>query len=154
MPREFYALTDATKETLTDNVKALAIAWDKSTRWVQRILSEDADDPFAPFLSLYTAVAKAGLSTANYDAELEFVRRRYQRRLSPEAAALSFKAQLHSHNETLEKYVECMEDGRLDLEEIDDLERLLIRERDALNLNLQGLKLMKEKLQSRPLRTA
>lgn len=146
MAQEYYGLSEATKETLTDNVKRIAIAWDKSTRWVQRILSEGANDWFAYFLSMYTAVAKAGLSTSHWDAELEFVRNRWMKKLSPDAAIVSFKSKLHSQHETLEKWVEFMEDGQLSCEEIEELERLLVREQDGITLAMQSLKFQKEKL--------
>ena len=77
--REIYSLTDATADTLTDNVKRLTAGWNKSKTHIYNILEENEVDPFAPFISLYRGVLRSGLSTAAWDAELEHERRRYGR---------------------------------------------------------------------------
>lgn len=75
--REIYYLTDATNDTLTDNVKRLSAGWGKGKTHIYNILDGTDCDPFAPFLSMYRGVLRSGLSTSHWDAELEHERRRY-----------------------------------------------------------------------------
>jgi hypothetical protein len=75
--REIYLLTDATIDTLTDNVKRLS-DWKGKTH-IYNILDGTDTDPFAPFFSIYKGVLRAGLSTSHWDAELEHERRRHGR---------------------------------------------------------------------------
>jgi hypothetical protein len=146
--RENYALTDATHDTLTDNVKAISLAWKKSLRHVYKILSEETNDPFAMFLSLYRAACKAGVSTSHWDSDLEFERQRTISKLPAKEVGACFVAQIQKQNRTIERYMEATQDGELSLEELNELENMLIAERDAISLSLQGIKLKREKLQS------
>lgn len=148
MAREIYALTTATKETLTAGVKAIAYAWNKCERYVYQILAEEKNDCFAIFLSLYKAVLKAGVSTAAWDAELEHERSRYAANRTPKELVERLSLSVKTHNTRLEFCMEAMSDGVWTLAEIEQAERLVIAVMDADKLMLSALKFRKQKLTS------
>ncbi len=147
MPREIYSLTDATHDTLSDNVKPMASAWNKSQRHVYKILGEESNDPFAMFLSMYRAAAKAGLTTSHWDSELEFVRQRFISQMPAKELAACFNAKLRDQNRTIERYMEATQDGEWTLEELDEIENMLLAESDVIRLSLRTIKLKREKLE-------
>lgn len=147
MPREIYSLTDATHDTLEKHVKQLANAWNKSQRQVYKILGEEVNDPFAAFLSIYRAACKAGITTSHWDTELEFTRQRYLSSIPAKEIGACFVSQLQKENRKTERYLEAVQDGEFTLDELDELENLLIAERDAISLSLTGIKLKREKIQ-------
>lgn len=144
MPKKLFGLSDATRETLTDNVKAMAAAWDCSTSFIYQVLREEKADVYSPFHEFYCALLKAGISTAAFDNDMEFERERYARRLGRADLAVSMKDKLHRHNELLERYVGMLQDGLIDSAEAAELEQMLDREEDAIKLIRQALKLRKE----------
>jgi hypothetical protein len=141
MPRESYPLSEATKDVLTDNVKAMSSGWDKSKTHIYNILDETTQDPFPEFRSMYRGAAKAGLSRQPWRDELDIIDARYSGNQSVADAALCFKDKLRSHNQTLERYMEFLEDGEIDADEMAELERLLQREQDDIDLIRNALKL-------------
>ena len=153
MPREIFALTDATRDTLRDKTKPMASGWDKCTRYIDMILASDKTDPFAPFLLMYRGALRAGIATTHWDAELEHERLKYDRQTPVREAAACFKDKLRNHNETISRYLEYLADGKLDEDEIEELERLIALEMDSLSLVRQSLKFKKDAADgSRPLR--
>lgn len=145
--RETYSLTDATHDTLTDNVKPIANAWNKSLRHVYKVLAEETNDPFAMFLSLYQAACKAGVTTSHWDSELEFLRQKFIDRMPAANLASCFAEKLRDQNRTIERYVEAAQDGEWTLDEVDELENALLAESDAIKMGLRSLKLKREKLE-------
>lgn len=128
MAREDYDyLTDATKEVLTDNVKAAARGWDKCTQWIYQILSGEKKDPFAYFRSIYEGMCKGGVSTAAWDNDLEYLRIKHTRRTERgrRRAMEAFSDAFKSHNRLAERYIETIADGELSLDECKELEDLL-----------------------------
>lgn len=150
MPRKIHGLSDATKDTLTDNVKAMSNAWDCSPSFIYQVLREEKADPFPPFREMRQAALKAGISTEHWDSDLEFDSSRYLAKLPGKELAVCFNAQLQKQNRTIERYMEATQDGEFTLAEIDELENMLIAEMDAIRLSLRGLKLKREKLQETP----
>lgn len=144
MPRETYELSDATREVLTDRVKPIAAAWNKAERWIYRILEGSANDAFAYFLPMYAAAAKAGISRRPWRDELDFIDQRYAEKQDARTRTICFKGKLKSHNVTIERYMEFLEDGELDAAETQQLERLLQKEQDAIDLLRQALKIKRE----------
>lgn len=147
MPKKYYGLSDQTKDTFTDNVKPLAIAWDCCTSFIYQILRSEKSDVYPPFQELYASLCKAGISTREYDSDMEMIRAKYSKNVTPREVSACFKEKLHSHNQTLERYVEFLEDGELSAEEIAELERLLEKEDQARTLIRQGLQHAKIKLE-------
>lgn len=147
MPREIYSLTDATRDTLEDNVYTIADAWNKSQRHVYKILGEESNDPFAMFLSMYRAAAKSGITTSHWDSELEFTRERFLSSLPASELAACMKAKLGGQNRTIERYVAAAEDGEWTIDEIDEIENMLLAEQDSIKLGLRALKFKREKLE-------
>lgn len=80
MPKEIYSLSDATRDTLEDNVKPMCDGWNKSKTHVYNILDETVQDPFPPFLSMYNGALRAGLSTIHWDTELNLAQARNKRK--------------------------------------------------------------------------
>jgi hypothetical protein len=76
MPKENFHLSDATRDTLEDNVKAMCAGWNKCKTTVYNILDETDADPFPPFLSMYNGALRAGLSTVHWDTELNLAQAR------------------------------------------------------------------------------
>jgi hypothetical protein len=146
MPRENFCLSDATRDTLTDNVKAIAGAWNKCPSYVYAILDSEKTDPLAPALSLYTAILKAGVSTAAIDNEFEFLRLKHDRDRPFDSVTIEFTEKLRRHSQTTERYIEALEDGKLTLTEAAELEKLVEKELDVLKLLHNGLKFKKERL--------
>lgn len=153
MPRKFYSLSDQTKKTLEKSVKAFAIHWDTSTEFVYQILREEKNDFYPPFREAYQAACEAGISTAEYDSDLEFIRTRNIASL-PEIAE-AFASKLRSDNRTLEAYLDAIKDGELTMEEMDELEELLLKEATAITTAVQTLKFKRQQAEKRgPIRAA
>lgn len=148
MPREIFPLSEATRETFEDNVKAICAGWNKCKTHVYNILDGTVADPFPPFYSAYCGTLKGGVSTSHWDADLEYARERFMRHLPPADLAASVSALLKKQNRTIERYFEAVEDGDLSAAEIDAMERLLIAERDAIGKTLHALKLKREQLEN------
>lgn len=147
MPREIHSLTDATQDSLSDHVKKIADAWNKSQRHVYKILGEEINDPFAVFLSLYRAACKAGISTSHWDAELEFTRQRFISQMAGKELAACFSAKVRENNRTIERYMDATADGEFTVDELDEIENMLIAECDAIKLTLRGIKIKREKIE-------
>lgn len=145
MPKKIFGLSEQTKETLTDNVKAMAAAWDCSTSFLYQILKEEKADVYPPFREFYVSMLRAGISTEQFDSDLEFERDRHAKRIGTADASEYFKDKIHRHNQLLERYVECLTDGEIDDRESAELERLLEKELDAINLIRQALKLKRDR---------
>jgi hypothetical protein len=134
MPKDERYLTDATKDTLTDNVSAISRGWDKSSGYIYEILREDKADPFAPFLSLYKGVVRSGISTCHFDNELEFIRTRFAKNKPAKEATECFTEKLNVQNLTMAKFIESLKDGELDIDEIKELEMCLEREKQNIQM--------------------
>lgn len=155
MPREIFPLSDATQDTLTDNVKAMMRGWNKCKTHIYNILDETTQDPFPEFQSMYRGALKGGLSTSHWDTELEFDRDRYGKTAKRPDVFECFGNELHKQNALVERYFEAIKDGELSLAEIDDLENRMIDCRDAINENVQALKLKRLQLEKKgPIRAA
>jgi hypothetical protein len=126
MPKENYSyLTDATREALTDRVKAMAIGWNKSESFIYQILEENKDDYFTAFLSMYQGACKGGIPTEAWDNELAYVREKYRRSIPKRETAEIFQKKFKSSNAIFESYLAAIADGKLTLQEVKDLEMLL-----------------------------
>jgi hypothetical protein len=126
MPKERYSyLTDATREALTDKVKAMAAGWNKSESFIYQILEENKDDYFAAFLSMYQGACKGGVPTEAWDNELAYIRQKYHREIPERETAEVFQNKFKSSNAIFESYLAAIADGKLTLEEVKDLELLL-----------------------------
>lgn len=132
--RDIHSLTDATKETLTDNVKAVSSAMGKNQSYFYAILKEDKTDPFAPFEKLYRGALKAGLSTIHWDNELEYARQRYGKQEKVKSESECFTDKMQKHSSTVSKFVQFIADGKLTLEEIKELENCLNEEEQNLEM--------------------
>lgn len=135
MPKEFYdQLTDATKATFENNVKAIASGWNKSERYVYQILSGEKADFFAAFLPMYIGTLKGGESTINWDNELEYAKQRYSKTITPKSESECFTDKMAKHSSTVSKFVQFIADGKLTLEEISQLEICLNEEEQNLEM--------------------
>ena len=93
MPKEIFNLSDATRDTLEDNVKAMCDGWNKCKTHVYNTLDETTADPFPPFLSMYNGALRGGLSTVHWDTELNLAHARHaKQRPEPTAAKLNKEA--------------------------------------------------------------
>lgn len=149
MAREIFTLSDATRDTLTDNVKAIAGAMGKTDKYLYAILSEDKTDPFAPFENLYKGVLKAGLSTCHWDNHLEFHRYRFGGQQNPKDATTCFKEKMNFHSLTLSRFIEAFSDGEFDEREIRLIEESLDKEENnigAIRAMLNFRKTLNKKL--------
>lgn len=135
MPRESYDhLTDETRETLTDNVKAMACGWDKSTRYVYQILEEERVDFFAPFESMYRGALRAGLPTAEWDRKLAYLREAIKperRRVRSVTEILAEK--VGDEANTMQLLLEAIRDGRIDDRERKGIRQAVAAERKDLD---------------------
>lgn len=126
MSRETYdVLTDATRDGLTDNVKAAAAGWGKCLQYLYDILGGDRQDPYARFQSFYAGLCKGGVATAPWDNDLAYIRAKYAGdacggRPLPDAIRDNARA----NNRTLERWLEMIEDG-LTPSELAECERLI-----------------------------
>lgn len=151
MAREDYDyLTDATKEVLTDNVKAAVSGWDKCSQWIYQILSGDSKDPFAYFRSIYEGMLKGGVSTAPWDNDLEYLRVKHTRTSQPARQATeAFNDIFKGHNQLFERYLAYIADGKLTHEECRDLENLIEIEEPTIATLKVALKQHRAKLETR-----
>lgn len=134
MRERYDYLSEQTKATFENNVKAIADGWNKSERHIYKILSEDSPDFFPAFYSQYIGVLKGGVSTCHYDNEMEYARFRYGNRKSVKDATECFRDKLNIHAQTMTKYIEYIADGHLSESEIKDLEMSLDREEQNIQM--------------------
>lgn len=125
MREEYDYLTDQTSEVLTDNVKAAASGWGKCKQYIYAILQGEKKDLFAGFRSMYEGMCKGGVSTAAWDNDLAYIRQRYARDQNTVAATDAFSEKFKGNNKLFEQYLKFISDGKLSLEELDDLEPLV-----------------------------
>lgn len=148
MREDYDFLSDATKETLAGNVKAISRGWEKSDKYLYQILSGEKADFFPAFLSMYTGALKSGVSTCHWDNELEFARYRYGKPKQSADATDCFKEKLRVQNMTMTKFIESFADGEFDEQEIKDLEACLTREKQNIEMIETMLNFRKDILQS------
>lgn len=146
MPRKIHALSQQTKDTLTDNVKAFARTWDCGTDYINKILSEDRTDFYPPFREAYVALLDAGISTAEYDADLEFERERRAAKMPAKELAATIHQKFNQQNRTLDKYLTAVEDGEWTEAELNEIEGLLLSERDAIDHAVRSIKTKLEQI--------
>lgn len=148
MPREEYDyLTDATRDVLTDNVKAIASGWDKCSQWIYQILSVEKKDPFAYFRSIYEGVLKGKVSTAAWDNDLEYLRIKYASDNPAQEATDAFSKKFKGNNQLFERYLAYIADGKLTLTECKDLESLIDIEEITITALKTALKQHRAKLE-------
>jgi hypothetical protein len=133
MPREIFALTDATKDTLTDNVKQIAHTWDKCVSYVYAILTSEKTDPYAPFRKLYAAAVRAGVPTFHWENDMAEIRLRAEKRkpVKTPAEVLIEKVKSDAHTDTI--IISAIEDGNITDDEAKDIEAAIARERELLD---------------------
>ena len=150
MAREDYDfLTDASRDVLTDNVKAVASGWDKCSQWIYQILSGEKKDPFAYFRSIYEGVCKGGVSTAAWDNDLAYIRQKYARDHASIEATEAFSNTFKGNNQLFENYMTAISDGKLSLEELDDLEPLVEVEEGLIRVLKKAMRAHRLKLEKR-----
>ena len=125
MPRDYHFLSHETEQVLTDNVKAIAYAWNKTPRYINQILSEERGDPFAPFAELFDAAVRAKLPVCHWLNRLESSRLQYTPILELKEPVECVREKIQSHTKILDKFVEAMANGRLELQEILELQPLI-----------------------------
>lgn len=125
MREDYDYLTDATRDGLTDQVKPTASGWGKCTSYIYGILDGSKKDPFAPFRSFYEGLCKGGVSTAEWDNDLAYLRQKHQNRFIERDPSQAFQDKFTSHNAIFERYLAAIADGKLTLEEVRSLEMLL-----------------------------
>jgi hypothetical protein len=133
MPRQIFALTDATKDTLTDHVKPIAAAWDKCGSYVYAILTSEKTDPYAPFRSLYEAAVRSGLSTYHWDNDLADIRAEKSHRRSTKSPGEVLIAKIRSDAHTDAIIVSAIEDGKITDDEADEIFEAVAKERELLD---------------------
>ncbi len=125
--RETYdLLTDATRDGLTDNVKAAAAGWGKCLQYLYDILTGDRQDPFARFRSFYAGLCKGGVATAPWDNDLAYVRQLYAKGESGAGRSLAdaIRDNYGANTRTMTRWLEMIEDG-LTPDELAECERLI-----------------------------
>lgn len=125
MQRDHFYLSGETEQVLTDNVKAIARTWNKTTRYINQILSEERGDPFAPFADLFDAAAEANLPVCHWLNRLEASRLRYAPINDLREPSECVREKILSHTRILDKFIESMADGELELQEILELQPLI-----------------------------
>lgn len=126
-------MTEETKETLRDQVKAMADGWDKSPRYIYQILAEEKDDFFAAFEAMYRGACKGGVATDQWDRKLAFIRESYSPTRSAANTADAFRDKFRGQNMLFERYIAAVADGKLTPEECRDLLDLISVERPIID---------------------
>lgn len=127
MPRETYDyLHPATRRQFEKNVKAIANGWNKDQRYIYQILAEERTDFATAFFAQYEGVCAGGVAPDEYDHEMAFIREKYgvgngKVRETGEAVTDGFKG----FGRLFERYMSAMADGKLDLEETNDMLKIL-----------------------------
>lgn len=148
MNKEYDYLTDATRETLSENVKAAADAWDVTPRYIYLIIGEERPDPMhaSAFIEHYEKLCKRGVSTERYDRELAFAHAKYNGRRPEREANDAFKDTFHGHNMLFERYLAAIADGTLDAAETNDMLDLIAVEKPLIEQLERSLLAHKAKL--------
>jgi len=133
MPRENYSyLSEETKDTLTDNVKAMADGWGKSREYLYQILRSEKDDFFPPFEAMYRGALKGGVSTAEWDRKLAYLRGTV-RPERPRTVAEILATKVGDDSSTTQLLLEAIRDGRIDDNEKAQIRKALAAEQRDIN---------------------
>lgn len=120
--RETYDyLTTETEETLDGNVKAAAYGLDKSAEAVYQIIRQEARDPFAQFRPFAKGLAKGGVSLREYIQTLELFEHKYVTGGRTREAADAITDNFHGVSKFFGSFMQKLADGKLDIDETDDL---------------------------------
>jgi len=132
--RHTYSLQTETIKVLKGNEAHIADAMDVSDRYIYAILGGNETDPFAKFLTLYSAAVRSGAPTRYWDERLKACRLRNERhgkldasteaaRLASEAADVSaaFIEARDSHTKLREVREEIAQAKRLERALIDEM---------------------------------
>jgi hypothetical protein len=150
MPRESHEyLTDATRDTLKENVKAVADAWDVTDRYIYLIIGEERGDPMhaAAFFDHYGKLRKRGVSTDLFDRELAYLREKHAKGGASRDVGEAMKDKYHVFSQFFEKLMQSMADGTLDAAETDDLLDILAVLEPLMQTGKQALLAHKAKLE-------
>lgn len=141
-------LTDATRETLAENVKAVADAWGVTDRYIYLIVGEERADPMraSAFLDHYEKLCKRGVSVEKYDREMAFMREKHARS-NVRQPSEAFKDTFSGHNQLFERYLAAISDGTLDLAETNDILDLIGIEKPLIDQLERSLLAHKAKLE-------
>jgi len=146
--RDHDYLSDATKDTLKENVKAVADAWDCTERYVYQIIAEERRDPMSAsaFLVGYDKLCKRGVSTEKYDREMAFSREKYSRSVIRQPGE-AIQKQFHEFSRFTEEFMQGISDGSLDLAETERLLDILAILKPLVNTSESSLLAHKAKLE-------
>ena len=147
MREDYDWLTDATRDTLTDNVKAISAGWDKCRQYIYQILSGEKKDLFAGFRSMYEGACSGGVSTSHWDNELAYIRQKHARENGSRDATDAFSDKFKGNNNLFESYLQAISDGKLTLKELDDLEPLVDIEEDLIKVLKKAMRSHRLKLE-------
>jgi hypothetical protein len=148
MPREEYDyLTDATRDVLTDNVKAAKNGWDKCSQYIYQILSGEKRDFYAGFRSMYQGMCNGGVSTARWDEDLAYIRERADANRNHREVTEAFSDKFKGNNQLFETYLAKIADGKLTLSELDELEPLVEIEDGLLRVLKKAMRAHRIKLE-------
>jgi hypothetical protein len=120
-------------EDRSDNVKKIALAWDKCVSYVYAILTSEKTDPYAPFRSLYLAAVHAGVSTHLWDNDMAELRSQNEKRKATRTAADVLIAKIKSDAHTDAIIVSAIEDGNITDLEAKEIEDAIAKERELLD---------------------
>lgn len=125
MREEYDYLTDATRDGLADYVKAAANGWDKCLSFIYGILSGEKKDPFAPFRAFYVGLCRGGVPTSTWDNDLANIRQTYSPETPSREVTDAVEDTFHTNGQLFERYLRAIADGKLTLEELDELEPIV-----------------------------
>lgn len=129
MRSEYDFLTEATKDGLTDRVKAAAKGWLKSGETIYQILRGEKQDPYAYFRSFYEGMCEGGVPTTPWDGDMAYLREKHSDGRQVREATEAFKDKYHGGSELVESYMSAIADGTLDLDETTKLLDLIAIEK-------------------------
>lgn len=149
MRQEYDFLTEATRDGLTDRVKAAARGWMKSVETIYQILRGEKQDPYAYFRSFYEGMCEGGVPTAAWDLDMAYLREKHAKEATGvREATEAFKDKFHGHGQLIEQYMDAIADGSLDAQETDKLLDLIAIEKPLTETLEKALLAHKAKLEN------
>lgn len=122
--RETYPLSEATRKTLAGNVPDFADETHKADKYFYAILAGNEPDVFARFEPLYAAACRLSIN-CHWKAKLEAIEARYAPFMEATEPSECVREKVMANTRFLDKFIDAMSDGNLDLREVLQLEPLV-----------------------------
>ena len=132
--RHTYELSHESRKVLSGNVKTVADEMEVNDKYIYAILAGTETDPFAKFVHLYKAAARAGAPVCHFQNRLREIDHRCLRLMPPKTVIECLTAKISADAETTRQLVDAMQDGQVDETERERIRIAIAAERQNLDV--------------------